>query len=728
MKNLTKRTALFALDATFATAMVACAWFALSMPALAYVDPSVMTYTIQALAGVAVALSAVLGVAWRRIRRWFFKALHIDENAGKIVEPVVTRARKSGAHFAANVAGAGATGAGASASVLQAANEQARSERAQQGVAKPLNLNWGARFVLALLAAVAFCFSQMVAAPLEIIATNASAFSFSFTSVWQPLAIFAAVCALVLALLVSLTRGRAFDVVLGIVVAITLAALLQALFFNKYIPSANGAKIDIMGAYKGPTLYSLIMWFVVIAGVIVLAVKQSVAIKGFAALACIALILTSGISMGTSLYANADSFNTPKPTKEGLFTVSNKKNVIIFILDYFDNSTMDETLEKYPEALASFDGFTRFHNSTSMSIPTAYGVPFLVTGNFIDTNDTTTISTNSEKVQSWFSEHNLLDDANAQGYTVGVYSDSVNEGCDTSEAPLVDEAFNVHTTGDVKVNSWTQIVPMLLKCSAFRDAPWILKPFVRYYTGDINNAIVSTDGTDAADTPYLLDDPRYYEELCDTGLSIDETGEGAYRVIHLMGGHNPYTMDENAQDIPDDAVENTTEARDNQAAGALKIVSEYFSQLKELGLYDDATIIVTSDHGNYNWRKLPEFATTPILMVKPSGSSGAAIQTSEVPTGHMDLPATIREALGISVDAPTVFEVTDENRTRYFYWQEEHSSDEGGEIGFREIEINGNALDFNNWSVTGRFWPNGEENAGVTAPDTLTAATTAASK
>ena len=59
--------------------------------ALAYVDPSVMTYTIQALAGVAVALSAVLGVALRRSRRVIMRLLHIDENANKEVEPPVSR-------------------------------------------------------------------------------------------------------------------------------------------------------------------------------------------------------------------------------------------------------------------------------------------------------------------------------------------------------------------------------------------------------------------------------------------------------------------------------------------------------------------------------------------------------------------------------------------------------------------------------------------------------------
>lgn len=65
-------------------------------PAYAYVDPSVMTYTIQALAGVAVALSAVLGVALRRTRKMLFKMLKIDENVGKVVEAPVHRLDEDG--------------------------------------------------------------------------------------------------------------------------------------------------------------------------------------------------------------------------------------------------------------------------------------------------------------------------------------------------------------------------------------------------------------------------------------------------------------------------------------------------------------------------------------------------------------------------------------------------------------------------------------------------------
>ena len=55
----------------------------------AYVDPSVMSYTVQAIAGVAIALGVVFGVIWRKIKKGANKALGRDENTGKEVEEEV---------------------------------------------------------------------------------------------------------------------------------------------------------------------------------------------------------------------------------------------------------------------------------------------------------------------------------------------------------------------------------------------------------------------------------------------------------------------------------------------------------------------------------------------------------------------------------------------------------------------------------------------------------------
>lgn len=58
----------------------------LSTTSFAYIDPSVMTYVIQVVAGILVAAGAIIGIYWRRAKRNAMKRLGIDENAKKEVE------------------------------------------------------------------------------------------------------------------------------------------------------------------------------------------------------------------------------------------------------------------------------------------------------------------------------------------------------------------------------------------------------------------------------------------------------------------------------------------------------------------------------------------------------------------------------------------------------------------------------------------------------------------
>ena len=52
----------------------------------AYIDPSVMTYLIQAIAGVVIAVGAAVGIYFRRAKKKINKTLNIDENRNKEVE------------------------------------------------------------------------------------------------------------------------------------------------------------------------------------------------------------------------------------------------------------------------------------------------------------------------------------------------------------------------------------------------------------------------------------------------------------------------------------------------------------------------------------------------------------------------------------------------------------------------------------------------------------------
>lgn len=63
-----------------------CSMLMFGVTANAYIDPSVMTYMIQAVAGIIIAAGAAVGIYWHRAKKKVAKTLNIDENRNKEVE------------------------------------------------------------------------------------------------------------------------------------------------------------------------------------------------------------------------------------------------------------------------------------------------------------------------------------------------------------------------------------------------------------------------------------------------------------------------------------------------------------------------------------------------------------------------------------------------------------------------------------------------------------------
>ena len=74
------------MERVFAMVCFICCGIMIAPTAHAYLDPSVMTYTIQVVAGVVVAAGAVAGIYWRKAKKKVQDKLGIDENAKKSIE------------------------------------------------------------------------------------------------------------------------------------------------------------------------------------------------------------------------------------------------------------------------------------------------------------------------------------------------------------------------------------------------------------------------------------------------------------------------------------------------------------------------------------------------------------------------------------------------------------------------------------------------------------------
>lgn len=63
----------------------------------AYIDPSVVNYAIQAIAGIAIALGAIIGIYWRKAKKKISDKIGIDENKNKEVEKdeIIVKTKKN---------------------------------------------------------------------------------------------------------------------------------------------------------------------------------------------------------------------------------------------------------------------------------------------------------------------------------------------------------------------------------------------------------------------------------------------------------------------------------------------------------------------------------------------------------------------------------------------------------------------------------------------------------
>lgn len=691
---LLKRLALVAFDVAACLILALTTLPVVTNTAWAYVDPSVMTYTIQALAGVAVALSAVLGVAFRRTRKKLVKLLGIDENAGKEIDATWCRIDENGNPVQEE-----------GQPEYEEAKKKAlfiKKEKASKAEDKGLKPKWFRRLILSLIVVAFGGFTLGIVAPYEIVAGAGNSLSFTLNDIAVPMAIATAIVVVAVAFVLSLFRGKVFTFLLAIAFAFSLCLYVQAMFLNTGLPIADGREVNFWGDYGNMMIMSAAVWAILIVGLVALSFWNRSRFQFIAAALSIVIIFVQAVGVG-SLFANQDSnrsysddLGPVQVTEDGMNEVASKNNVIMLVLDNFDIKTMDTVIQQFPDALNEWTGFTYFHNTAGVMIPTNNAIPYLLTG--VTPEDGEDLVNYRE---TRYSRSTYLKELHDSNYSVGIYTpDLQTDHMSENEKKefIASSTMNIHPLSTMTVNT-ESAVKELLRCALYRDMPWVAKARFLFYTDDVNKAVVAytSDGS-PADTLHVTDDLRYYQNLQSNPLTIDDRGyNGAYRFIHLNGDHIPYTLNENVEPVPKGQSDELTQAR-----AAIKIVDEYIRQLKELGVYDDATIIITADHGNWHSRATRAeftYSTNPIMFVKKSGSNSGFV-TSDAAVSQSQLQATILAAMGqdyskygksLLEDDPSV-----DNRTFYMIQSDGHYSYE-----MWKYLITGEATDFTNWSYTG---------------------------
>lgn len=392
--------------------------------------------------------------------------------------------------------------------------------------------------------------------------------------------------------------------------SVGVCAYLQLNLLNANYGVLDGTVIN-WDSYGSAGITNAIVWLVIIAGIFVLYRKKST-IKVMTYVSILLVIMqTAGlVSQSVSSIKQQDE---PVLTVSGINAIGEKENLVLIVVDSLDERHIEYLLDTNDILLKELDGFTYYGNAVSPYPKTATSLPYMLTGipykNEIKYDDFLTEA---------LSQSDLLNHLNASNYDVGIYTD-VNMPLSV----LGDKVANVGIVEQVASSQWG-LLKELMRYALFREVPHALKCYFPIAVNDFNRF---HSGTESG--AYVSDDVAYYTALLQEGLTVNK-GESSFRLIHLVGTHEPFTLSEDVTKIEkSNAIA--------QLKGCMKIVSTYLQELKRQEVYDETAIMILGDHGAI-------LGNQPALLFKSMGSRGP-LKVSDAAIEYGDIHQTLLQEI-----------------------------------------------------------------------------------
>ena len=491
-----------------------------------------------------------------------------------------------------------------------------------------------------------FAFTICIYAPMSIYCANADGYWYTFRLIWYvPLVTFMVVGAMLI-LALRVTGGKLHDIISAVIFGLGLCMYLQGNFLHLTVGIFDGSHID-WNTYRGRMLINAVIWIAVFAVcVVIFAIKPAVSFKisKYISVMLTAMQLVSLVFLLVPVIAkqgmklSAD----PKFTTEGMYDIG-EDNIIVLIVDVFDEQYMDYALNNMPEINGIFDGFEFYDNFTSEYGNTGLSVPCsIVIGKQFH---------NEKNISQWMEEmaQNRLyfDELVDNGYEYSLYTEEMScyptriaqGAANYREIPM--EFYNLRTCLAILYRS--------AGCVYFPD---IIKPYIW-----LDDDMIA--GTAVTNSEYIpFDDANSFlkDGIAQNGVSV-KRGTKQFELIHIRGVHEPFYTDEWGNESDEHWDWSVT------TRGCMRILGEYFDCLKEQGVYDNSVIIVTGDHGYHHTRGV---LSNPAFLIKYKDRHGnISINSNEAGLGNFT--ATIADLAGaenvsdyglsiLDIDENTTFE------------------------------------------------------------------------
>ncbi len=472
------------------------------------------------------------------------------------------------------------------------------------------------------------------------------------TTLWETLLPLAAVFLIGLAVIppiVAIPKGLPWRLLTGLISGAALCSYLQNLFLNKDAGLLGDDEVN-WSQFGNYGTVNLIMWAAAILVILLLAVLLKNKWGKVSVWVCSALLAVQAVALAVMLVTGPSADTTDLTNRYILngndqYTVSAKKNTIVFVLDYYANTYYDQVIEEYPEAAEYFNDFTYYSNCDPVYIGTFPSMTHMLTGYEYDPGS---------KIDDWFDSAWNSDSAKAfyqcleeEDTQLRLYTTSAKNLGLKYAAGKVSNLLDSALLADVRSINRPKLVRGMMKLAAYRYFPHEFKKHVMVYAGDFSSVLTYTGMGDTK----VRNSSRYYKALKSKKLKVDTEIGNLLIVEHLRGTHAPYRLDSEGRWKARASLVETGVAN-------LKIVKEYLDQLKELGLYEDASIIITADHGD------KENNMQVIYFIKQPGETYEKMKKSKAPISHDDFPGTLLHLIGRNAgeyNFSTIFDFTEDD-------------------------------------------------------------------
>ena len=487
-------------------------------------------------------------------------------------------------------------------------------------------MNYGERLRYTMLIVLMPIISYVILGPLEIYFGNEKDFAFSYGDFFWLLLLIAIAVWAIGSLLVAALPEKLCVITNAVILGIAIASYIQNMFMNVKLSEADGSPMN-WNELKSFTIINLIVWIVMLALVICGSVflkkywtKISMGAAAFFSLIQVVAVVSLVLPAMTE---HKESGNLQMATDER-FQVAKENNIIIFVLDTFGNMQYEEALKKYPEIAEDLSDFTFYNNADCHYYCTFPSMTHMLTGNEFDFNATS----EGWMQTAWTSERavNFYQTLHDDEYTVNLYSATPGYVYGDLEN-LYGKIDNVRGVDTIVKKG--VLVKRICKMSIYKYVPYIVKPYFEVLSKEFDSVVEYAEGDSCTD-----DNGEFYQLLLNNPLEISNDMKNAVIIQHIFGTHQPYTLNQNAE-IVEEA------ERIDTIKGLSVILNEYMQQLKDIGMYDDATIIITADHGAWYGGD-----TQPIFFIKQSGETHEALAVNEAPISLDDMQATILSLAG----------------------------------------------------------------------------------